>query len=115
MTADNLEQCVSSSSPIPKDGKRSANQSFINESQAIEEAFFLGLRLTRGVDLVELAERYGTGASIAFREEFAELASAGLVEVEEGCIRLTSRGRLLSNEVFSRLISSEVTTSPETN
>lgn len=94
-TTDNLEQFVSNAplqpTPVPFE-------------QAIEEAFFLGLRLVKGIDLEELAARYGTSATIAFREELAEMAEAGLVEVEEGRIRLTPRGRLISNEVFGRLI-----------
>jgi len=94
-TSDNLEQYVSGAS---------LTRTPVTEDQAIEEAFFLGLRLTKGVDLLELAERYGTAASIAFRDEFADMANAGLVEVDEGRLRLTDRGRLLSNEVFARLI-----------
>ena len=82
----------------------------VTEASAIEEAFFLGLRLRRGLDLTELAERYGSIATIAFREELADLASSGLIEVEAGRVRLTNRGRLLSNEVFSRLISSNAST-----
>ena len=103
-TSDNLEEYVSSSGPFPTEGKGPGTRTLVNEQQAIEETFFLGLRLVRGVDLEEAAERYGTAATIAFREEFAEMASAGLVELEEGRIRLTNRGRLLSNEVFERLI-----------
>ena len=94
-TSDDLEQFVSDASP---------SRTPVTHEQAIEEAFFLGLRLVAGVDLFELAERYGTAATIAFREELAEMATAGLVEVEEGCVRLTNRGRLLSNEVFARFI-----------
>ena len=108
-TSDNLEQYVSSSGPFPTEAKGPGthpNRTPVDESQAVEEAFFLGLRLVKGVDLEEAAERYGTPATIAFREAFAEMASAGLVEVEEGRIRLTNRGRLLSNEVFARLIDS---------
>jgi oxygen-independent coproporphyrinogen III oxidase len=103
-TIDNLEQYISGVPLI---------ETAVTEASAVEEAFFLGLRLTRGLDLTELAERYGSIATIAFREEFAELASSGLIEVEAGRVRLTSRGRLLSNEVFSRLISSNATTEPD--
>jgi oxygen-independent coproporphyrinogen-3 oxidase len=94
-TTDNLEQYVSGTllqtTPVP-------------EKQAIEEAYFLGLRLVRGVGNADLAEQFGTPATIAFREELAEMANAGLVDVSEGRIRLTDRGRLISNEVFERLI-----------
>ena len=100
-TTDSLEQYLSGA-PLM--------ETPVDDYAAIEEAFFLGLRLNRGVDFEGLAERYGTAATITFREEFAEMAQSGLVEVEEGFIRLTARGRLLSNEVFSRLISSETAT-----
>jgi oxygen-independent coproporphyrinogen-3 oxidase len=95
-TTDNLEQYVSANTPPHYDQ--------ITWDKALQEAFFLGLRLTRGVNLVDLAGRYGPAALIAFREDFAELAEVGLVNVDAGSIRLTGRGRLLSNEVFARLI-----------
>jgi oxygen-independent coproporphyrinogen-3 oxidase len=94
-TTDNLEQYVSGAPLLPTP---------VSGEQAIEEAYFLGLRLVRGVDLADFAEQFGPAATIAFREELAEMASAGLVEVTEGRIRLTNRGRLVSNEVFERLI-----------
>jgi oxygen-independent coproporphyrinogen-3 oxidase len=73
--------------------------------QALEEAYFLGLRLTGGVRADELAERYGPEAATVFRGQIAELRSLGLVEICDGATRLTSRGRLLSNEVFQRFVS----------
>jgi len=109
-TSDNLEEYVASTGPFPREGKGPGTRTLVNRNQSIEEAFFLGLRLVKGVDLEEAAQRYGTAATLAFRDEFAELASAGLVEVEGGWIRLTDRGRLLSNEVFARLISSSPAT-----
>jgi oxygen-independent coproporphyrinogen III oxidase len=64
---------------------------------------FLGLRLNRGVDLntVEPASRERLDPPIR------ELSELGLVEQSGSFLRLTSRGRLLSNEVFERFISSE--------
>ncbi|MBZ5512344.1 MAG: coproporphyrinogen III oxidase family protein [Acidobacteriia bacterium] len=71
---------------------------------ALEEAYFLGLRLNRGLQARELAERYGPEAATVFREQIAELRELGLVEICEGATRLTSRGRLLSNEVFQKFL-----------
>jgi oxygen-independent coproporphyrinogen-3 oxidase len=96
-TTDNLEQYVEGT-PL--------TEAHVTQEAAIEEAFFLGLRLTCGIKPVELATRYGTSASSAFRDELVELATAGLVEFVEDRIRLTSRGRLLSNEVFARIVGS---------
>ncbi|HUK48244.1 MAG TPA: radical SAM family heme chaperone HemW [Terriglobales bacterium] len=71
---------------------------------ALQEAFFLGLRLNCGVDLRRLAQEFGQEPVAAYNESIAELTSAGLLEKEDGTIRLTSRGRLLSNEVFQQFI-----------
>jgi oxygen-independent coproporphyrinogen-3 oxidase len=98
-SSENLEQYVSGAPQT---------RTPVSHAEALEEAFFLGLRLVRGVDLTEMAERYGPEATIVFREQMAEMSEAGLVEVEEGCVRLTARGRLLSNEVFGRLIQSSL-------
>ncbi len=80
----------------------------VNYSQAVEEAHFLGLRLNRGLRASELAARYGPEAATVFRDQIAELRALGLLEVNNGVTRLTSRGRLLSNEVFQRFISDTV-------
>jgi oxygen-independent coproporphyrinogen-3 oxidase len=76
----------------------------VTYATALEEAYFLGLRLNRGSHAQELAERYGPEAATVFREQIAELRGFGLVEVADGVTRLTSRGRLLSNEVFQKFI-----------
>lgn len=62
-----------------------------------EERIFLGLRRNEGVELTP-DEYHG------YRREIDELSSAGLLEFEEGRLRLTGRGRLLSNEVFAAFI-----------
>jgi coproporphyrinogen III oxidase-like Fe-S oxidoreductase len=42
-----------------------------------------------------------------FESEIHELAALGLLEHEGNCLRLTARGRLLSNEVFERFIATD--------
>jgi oxygen-independent coproporphyrinogen-3 oxidase len=73
-------------------------------AQALEEALFLGLRLTRGVDLASLTGEFGGAATVAHVPAIRECEDAGLIARDGDMIRLTSRGRLLSNEVFSRFI-----------
>jgi oxygen-independent coproporphyrinogen-3 oxidase len=94
-TSDNLEQYIS--------GTR-LNVTPVKREQALEETYFLGLRLVRGVTTRQVAEQYGPSTAIVFREKLAELTHAALVDVDEERVCLTPRGRLLSNEVFSRLI-----------
>lgn len=76
----------------------------VSHSCALEENFFLGLRLTRGVNLLELEIRFGLNALRPARVAVAELTAAGLLEQSGDFARLTARGRLLSNEVFERFI-----------
>jgi len=75
---------------------------------ALEETFFLGLRLNRGVDLKEVAAKFGPSAVAGFTETISEFVEGGLMEREDSWIRLTPRGRLLSNEVFERFVSEAV-------
>jgi oxygen-independent coproporphyrinogen III oxidase len=72
---------------------------------AIEETFFLGLRLNQGVDLGKMAAKFGTEAVGPFFATIGEFIESGLLEQQAEVIRLTARGRLLSNEVFERFVS----------
>jgi len=69
----------------------------VTRRAALEETFFLGLRLTRGLDLRQVAAEFGAEALAGFSETIAELEQAGLLRRDEQVIRLTERGRLLSN------------------
>ncbi len=73
----------------------------VSAQAAMEETFFLGLRLNRGVDLKNIAARFHTNA---YHEIIRELESYGMLECEGDVVRLTPAGRLLSNEVFERFI-----------
>jgi oxygen-independent coproporphyrinogen-3 oxidase len=76
----------------------------LGAAEALEEAWFLGLRLNRGVRPQEILDRYGPSAAIAFQEVEADLIETELLEKVVGTLRLTRRGRLLSNEVFERFL-----------
>ena len=94
-TADALEKYVSGS-PL--------QQTPVSSDAALEETFFLGLRLNRGVDLARVAEQFGHPALVPLQPIMADLEKAELLERSENSIRLTKRGRLLSNEVFQHFL-----------
>ena len=71
--------------------------------EAIEESFFLGLRLNRGIDLNALRSQFGAGI-LSFEPVIDECLRDGLLEKLNTNVRLTVRGRLLSNEVFARFL-----------
>jgi oxygen-independent coproporphyrinogen-3 oxidase len=77
----------------------------VSQEAALEEAFFLGLRLNRGTDLAEISKEFGEDAVGGYSEVLAELVEAGLVQREGTVVRLNRRGRMISNEVFEKFVS----------
>ena len=68
----------------------------IDEATAAAEAMILGLRTAQGIP---------RAVALSHTEELAWAIEAGLLEDAPGQrVRLTLRGRLLSNELFSRLV-----------
>jgi oxygen-independent coproporphyrinogen-3 oxidase len=94
-TADSLEGYL---------GNQPLKRTEVSEQAALEEAFFLGLRLTEGLNLREVNMEFGQEALLELQETITELVQAGMLLLEKEIIRLTPRGRLLSNEVFERFI-----------
>jgi len=108
----------------------------VSTQAAIEESFFLCLRLNRGIDLERLrtesrlreghdfshainaAEKPALAARRQQQQVGCETVAAwdsaikqsmhdGLLEQQGTTLRLTARGRLLSNEVFARFLAEE--------
>jgi oxygen-independent coproporphyrinogen-3 oxidase len=97
-TADVLEKYGSGSS---------LQKTTVSSDAALEETFFLGLRLNSGVDLGRVAERFGQPALIPLQAVIADLERQELLERSGNSIRLAKRGRLLSNEVFQCFLTSD--------
>jgi len=93
--ADSLEQYMNGA-----DLQRTA----VSRRAALEESFFLGLRMTAGVSLRELAVKFGEEAVENACAAVAELVEDGLIEQRGDFVRLAARGRLISNEVFEKFI-----------
>jgi oxygen-independent coproporphyrinogen III oxidase len=72
--------------------------------EAFEESLFLGLRLVEGVDLNNLRNQFGDAMLKDAMPALLEVCGAGLLEMDADSVRLTPQGRLVSNEVFSRLL-----------
>ena len=84
---------------------------FVDKRAAIEESFFLGLRMNRGISLDELRRDFGNDAIDSYGATIQELVEEGLLERSGDRISLTARGRLLSNEVFGRFLRDAATQS----
>jgi oxygen-independent coproporphyrinogen-3 oxidase len=76
----------------------------VRPEQGFEEALFLGLRMNEGVDLADLRTEFGDGLVRCALEATADVEQAGLLSRIDGRLQLTAQGRMVSNEVFSRLL-----------
>jgi len=94
-TPDSLDKFLAGAPPL---------RTPVPPTNSLEESFFLGLRLNRGVDLSRQAASFGEEAVKAFSSAIAQCMEQELLARDHEKIRLTSRGRLLSNEVFARFL-----------
>ena len=76
----------------------------LTDEEAASESLFLGLRLSRGVNLVEHRARFGADVRARYGDDLARFSEAGLVELDGEHLRLTRDGALLSNEVFAAFV-----------
>jgi oxygen-independent coproporphyrinogen-3 oxidase len=76
----------------------------IRPETAMADTLILGLRLIDGVDLAAFERRHGCSVDEVYGETLVEFAGYGIIERSEGRLRLTASGRLLSNELFQRLL-----------
>jgi oxygen-independent coproporphyrinogen-3 oxidase len=77
----------------------------LSEATARGEAVFLALRTVRGLDARGFAAEFGGPPRAFFAKEIDELAAVGLLEEGgQSVLRLTRRGRLVSDSVFERFV-----------
>jgi oxygen-independent coproporphyrinogen-3 oxidase len=86
------------------DGPQAVETAWLSPAQQFEEAWFLGLRLNAGVDIAALEREFGSEMAAAAREVVDRLAEDELVRSDSATVRLTARGRLVSNDVFQEFL-----------
>jgi len=78
------------------------------ETLGLEESFretvIMGLRMMRGVSLAALSERYGLEPADYYGRTLEKLIDLGLVELGKEYLRISAKGRLLSNYVMAELV-----------
>jgi len=105
-TSDSLDAYASAGSWSARLQQLQASRALIDSPAALEEAFFLGLRLDRGIAYAHLQAQFGPDVLDPYVPILKDLVEAGLLENTAAGVRLTPRGRLLSNEVFGRFLKS---------
>lgn len=102
---DDLDVYLAEDGPLPvlPRGDR-VDPEWVGREAQFEESLFLGLRMNVGVDLAALRVEFGAALVESVVPAMHEVSEAGLLEMVDERVRLTARGRMASNEVFSRLL-----------
>jgi oxygen-independent coproporphyrinogen III oxidase len=98
------EAAAPSTFPLLTQTTEAPTPDLLTTTEAFEESLFLGLRLNEGVDLHHLRAQFGEALLNQTMPALIEVRDAGLLHLDPTRISLTPQGRLLSNEVFSRLL-----------
>ncbi|HVZ84840.1 MAG TPA: radical SAM family heme chaperone HemW [Terracidiphilus sp.] len=85
-------------------GPQLAETAWLSPERQHEEAWFLGLRLNAGVQPDAVRREFGAGRVAQAMETVTRLVETGLLAHEDGTVKLTPRGRLLSNDVFQEFL-----------
>lgn len=90
---------------IDMDGFEEYNLEEITEVMKIEEAIFLGLRLTAGIDLVDFSNRYNIDLKEKYKKVIDELIDIKAMWLDDRTLRLTDYGFEISNYCLSKFLS----------
>jgi putative oxygen-independent coproporphyrinogen III oxidase len=95
-TTDNLNAYLEGSQP--------PQTAWLSADRQHEEAWFLGLRLNKGISVPALRAEFGEYRVARALETAEQLAARDLLILSNDGVRLTSKGRLLSNDVFQEFL-----------
>jgi len=73
----------------------------MDAAERLGDVLFTGLRLTSGINLAEIRQRYGVDVWERYRADLAPFVEAGLLRHDGERMALTRAGMLLANEVMS--------------
>ncbi len=82
-------------------------EELLEERTWLAEYALMGLRLREGIDLQAFRRKFGFSLESRFPEPIRRFTEWGLLEIRQGCLRLTRAALLVSNEVFQEFLSPE--------
>ena len=89
-------------------GQPVAERRALSVREALEEALFTGLRLTRGLDVNTVNARYGVNVWDIYRRQLEQFLEAGVLIYDGRLLRLSRAGMLLANEIMAKFLDSPV-------
>jgi oxygen-independent coproporphyrinogen-3 oxidase len=94
-------------------GPEPAETAWLSAARQHEEAWFLGLRLNCGVDVRAIEREFGPQSVARAMEVVDRIAGDGLLHTDSATVRLTERGRMISNDVFQEFLGIDADASEE--
>lgn len=76
----------------------------LSKENKIEEEIFLGLRLTKGINFININNKYNIDIYEIYKKEFDKYLNLNLMEKTQEGVKLTQKGILLSNEILCEFI-----------
>lgn len=86
-------QAYISQAPTVEDGHE-----VLDPSAAAAEAAMLGIRLSGGIDLTDFERRFSVDLLSAYGHPLEELIGRGILQLQDGSLRLSERGHLLGSQ-----------------
>lgn len=79
-------------------------ETILSEKDKIEEFIFMGLRMNEGISLKVFKERFSISIEDIYKEPIEKLIDSKLLELDKDNLKLTQKGREISNTVFIEFI-----------
>ncbi|GAB6180054.1 radical SAM family heme chaperone HemW [Desulfotomaculum defluvii] len=81
-----------------------AEKTSLTVKEQMEETVFLGLRMLKGLKMIDFEKRFGLSIYKIYAREIAHLEQLGLVKSEDGYLKLTEKGLPIANQVFAEFV-----------
>lgn len=92
---------------IREHGHARLHEEILSQKEQMEEEMFLGLRKKRGVSIQQFETKFGRSFAGYYGQVLAELKAEGLLQEEDGYVRMTKKGLFLGDTVAERFILEE--------
>jgi len=76
----------------------------LTEQEKLEEEIFLGLRMTRGINIDEINQKFGIDFECRYKKILEKYISDGLLKLEGKILKFSRRGVLVSNYILADFI-----------
>jgi len=88
-------------SALRRNGHAIAEEEQLSPREAADEALVMGLRISEGIDIRAIEERFGT--PLANRQRIDRLVNSGHLARSGQCIRATAAGRLVLDRILAEI------------